>query len=126
LRSAFLRSRKVRIICRQRPDGPEIGGGRVSFVCYRSGQAISYQIGKIQILHFLADAPASARGPVPAAAFDDFLWTTGTSAGTAALGVSWERPMTFLLSSGVEMDTDADAGGKPKATAGDGGLEDAA
>jgi len=41
------------------------------------GQAISYQIGKIQILHFLADARLAQGDQFSLRAFDDFLWTNG-------------------------------------------------
>jgi uncharacterized protein (DUF885 family) len=41
------------------------------------GQAISYQIGKIQILHFLADAKLAQGDKFSLRAFHDFLWTNG-------------------------------------------------
>ena len=41
------------------------------------GQAISYQIGKSQILHFLADAKLTQGSKFDLRAFDDFLWTNG-------------------------------------------------
>jgi len=41
------------------------------------GQAISYQIGKSQILHFLADAKLTQGSEFNLRAFDDFLWTNG-------------------------------------------------
>ncbi|MGO9541068.1 MAG: DUF885 family protein [Terriglobales bacterium] len=41
------------------------------------GQAISYQIGKIQILRFLADAKLAQGEKFSLRAFDDFLWQNG-------------------------------------------------
>ncbi|MBZ5665377.1 MAG: DUF885 domain-containing protein [Acidobacteriia bacterium] len=41
------------------------------------GQAISYQIGKSQILHFLADARLAQGDKFSLRAFHDFLWTNG-------------------------------------------------
>jgi uncharacterized protein (DUF885 family) len=41
------------------------------------GQAISYQIGKAQILHFLADAKLAQGDKFSLRAFHDFLWTNG-------------------------------------------------
>ena len=41
------------------------------------GQAISYQIGKSQILHFLADAKLAQGSKFNLRAFHDFLWTNG-------------------------------------------------
>jgi uncharacterized protein (DUF885 family) len=41
------------------------------------GQAISYQIGKSQILHFLADAKLAQGEKFNLRAFDDFLWRNG-------------------------------------------------
>jgi uncharacterized protein (DUF885 family) len=41
------------------------------------GQAISYQIGKIQILHFLADARLARGDRFSLRAFHDFLWKNG-------------------------------------------------
>ncbi len=42
-----------------------------------TGQAISYQVGKIQILHFLADAKLAQGDKFSLRAFDDFLWQNG-------------------------------------------------
>ena len=41
------------------------------------GQAISYQIGKIQILHFLADAKLAQGDKFKLRAFHDFVWRNG-------------------------------------------------
>ena len=41
------------------------------------GQAISYQIGKIQIMRFLADARLTQGDTFSLRAFDDFLWKNG-------------------------------------------------
>jgi hypothetical protein len=41
------------------------------------GQAISYQIGKIQILHFLADAKLAQGDKFNLRAFHDFVWQNG-------------------------------------------------
>jgi uncharacterized protein (DUF885 family) len=41
------------------------------------GQAISYQIGKNQILRFLADAKIAQGDKFSLRAFDDFLWKNG-------------------------------------------------
>ena len=41
------------------------------------GQAISYQIGKSQILHFLADARLAQADKFNLRAFHDFLWLNG-------------------------------------------------
>jgi uncharacterized protein (DUF885 family) len=41
------------------------------------GQAISYQIGKVQIMRFLADARLKQRDAFELRAFDDYLWKNG-------------------------------------------------
>jgi uncharacterized protein (DUF885 family) len=41
------------------------------------GQAISYQIGKIQIMRFLADARLKQDDAFNLRAFDDYLWKNG-------------------------------------------------
>jgi uncharacterized protein (DUF885 family) len=41
------------------------------------GQAISYQIGKSQILHFLADVKLAQGDKFSLRAFHDFLWSNG-------------------------------------------------
>jgi len=41
------------------------------------GQAISYQIGKVQIMRFLADARLKQGGAFNLRAFDDYLWKNG-------------------------------------------------
>jgi uncharacterized protein (DUF885 family) len=41
------------------------------------GQAISYQIGKVQIMRFLADARGKQGDAFNLRAFDDYLWKNG-------------------------------------------------
>ena len=42
-----------------------------------AGQAISYQVGKSQIMHFLADARLAQGDKFSLRAFHDFLWLNG-------------------------------------------------
>jgi uncharacterized protein (DUF885 family) len=51
--------------------------GEAALFATDSGQAISYQIGKSQILHFLADAKLAQGSKFNLRAFHDFLWTNG-------------------------------------------------
>jgi uncharacterized protein (DUF885 family) len=45
--------------------------------CTGPGQAMTYQIGKLQILKFLADARMRQRDKFNLRAFHDFLWKNG-------------------------------------------------
>jgi uncharacterized protein (DUF885 family) len=51
--------------------------GEASLFATDPGQAISYQIGKTQILHFLADAKLAQGDRFSVRAFHDFLWKNG-------------------------------------------------
>jgi uncharacterized protein (DUF885 family) len=48
-----------------------------SFFATTPGQAISYQIGKVQILGFLADAKLKQGSAFSLRAFHDYLWKNG-------------------------------------------------
>ena len=51
--------------------------GEAALFATDPGQAISYQIGKSQILHFIADAKLAQGGKFSLRAFHDFLWSNG-------------------------------------------------
>jgi uncharacterized protein (DUF885 family) len=58
------------------------------------GQAISYQIGKSQILHFLADAKLAQGSKFNLRAFHDFLWTNGNVPSPCNGGSTWGMTTT--------------------------------
>jgi uncharacterized protein (DUF885 family) len=51
--------------------------GEAKFFASSPGQAISYQIGKTQIMRFLADARRLQADKFDLQAFHDFLWLNG-------------------------------------------------
>jgi uncharacterized protein (DUF885 family) len=59
------------------PMDKKTAEGEAALFATDPGQAISYQIGKIQILHFLADARLAQGGKFSLRAFHDFLWANG-------------------------------------------------
>jgi len=59
------------------PMDKKTADGEAALFATDPGQAISYQIGKSQILHFLADAKLTQGGKFDLRAFHDFLWTNG-------------------------------------------------
>ena len=59
------------------PMDKKTAQGEAALFATDPGQAISYQIGKSQILHFLADAKLAQGGKFSLQAFHDFLWTDG-------------------------------------------------
>ena len=52
-------------------------GGEAAGFAVGPGQAISYQIGKVQIMGFLADARLKQGDAFNLRAFDDYLWKNG-------------------------------------------------
>ena len=59
------------------PMDRQTAGAEAAFFASGPGQAISYQIGKTQILHFLADAQSRQGDKFSLRAFHDFLWLNG-------------------------------------------------
>jgi hypothetical protein len=59
------------------PMDKKTAEGEAALFATDPGQAISYQIGKSQILHFLADARFAQGGKFRLRAFHDFLWRNG-------------------------------------------------
>jgi uncharacterized protein (DUF885 family) len=59
------------------PMDEKTAEGEAALFATDPGQAISYQIGKSQILHFLADAKLAQGDKFTVRAFHDFLWTNG-------------------------------------------------
>ncbi len=59
------------------PMDKKTAEGEAALFATDPGQAISYQIGKSQILHFLADAKLAQGDKFTVRAFHDFLWTNG-------------------------------------------------
>jgi len=59
------------------PMDAETARYEAAFFCSAPGQAISYQIGKLQLLKFLADARLARREEFSLRAFHDFVWENG-------------------------------------------------
>jgi uncharacterized protein (DUF885 family) len=59
------------------PMNPKTAQGEAAAFATQPGQAISYQIGKIQITKFLADARFRAGEKFDIRAFNDFVWRNG-------------------------------------------------
>ena len=59
------------------PMDKKSAGGEAALFATTPGQAISYQIGKTQILHFLAAAKLAQGDKFSLRAFHDFLWQNG-------------------------------------------------
>ena len=59
------------------PMDRQTARAEAAFFASGPGQAISYQIGKTQILHFLADAQSRQGDKFSLRAFHDFLWLNG-------------------------------------------------
>jgi uncharacterized protein (DUF885 family) len=59
------------------PMDKKTAEGEAALFATDPGQAISYQIGKSQILHFLADAKLAQGDKFSLRAFHDFLWRNG-------------------------------------------------
>jgi hypothetical protein len=59
------------------PMNPKTAQAEAALFATQPGQAISYQIGKIQIMKFLADARAKAGDRFDLKAFHDFVWSNG-------------------------------------------------
>ena len=59
------------------PMDRKTAGGEVALFATTPGQAISYQIGKSQILHFLAEAKLLQGDKFSLRALHDFLWSNG-------------------------------------------------
>jgi uncharacterized protein (DUF885 family) len=59
------------------PMDKKTAEGEAALFATDPGQAISYQIGKSQILHFLADAKLIQGSKFDLRAFHDFVWTNG-------------------------------------------------
>ncbi len=59
------------------PMDKKTAEGEAALFATTPGQAISYQIGKNQILHFLADARLTQGDKFNLRAFHDFLWING-------------------------------------------------
>jgi len=59
------------------PMDKKTAEGEAALFATDPGQAISYQIGKSQILHFLADAKLAQGDKFSLRAFHDFLWSNG-------------------------------------------------
>jgi len=59
------------------PMNPETAKSESALFATQPGQAISYQIGKIQIMEFLAEARRRAGEKFDLKAFDDSLWRNG-------------------------------------------------
>jgi len=59
------------------PMDQQTARAEAAFFASSPGQAISYQIGKTQILHFLADAQTRQGDKFSLRAFHDFLWLNG-------------------------------------------------
>ena len=59
------------------PMDAKTANGEAAFFAATPGQAISYQIGKIQIYRFLADAQRQRGKKFDLRAFHDFLWQNG-------------------------------------------------
>jgi len=59
------------------PMDEQTANAEAAFFASTPGQAISYQVGKIQIFRFLADAQRQERKKFDLQAFHDFLWQNG-------------------------------------------------
>jgi uncharacterized protein (DUF885 family) len=59
------------------PMDPQTAHAEASFFASAPGQAISYQIGKLQIFRFLADAHRQKGDAFSLRAFHDFVWQNG-------------------------------------------------
>lgn len=59
------------------PMDPETAKGEAAFFASTPGQGISYEIGKLQIFKFLADAKRQKGDAFNLRAFHDFLWLNG-------------------------------------------------
>lgn len=56
---------------------PETAKGEAAFFASTPGQGISYEIGKLQIFKFLADAKRQKGDTFNLRAFHDYLWLNG-------------------------------------------------
>jgi uncharacterized protein (DUF885 family) len=59
------------------PMSPKTAQSEAAMFATQPGQAISYQIGKVQIMKFLADARIKAGDRFDLRAFHDFVWNNG-------------------------------------------------
>jgi uncharacterized protein (DUF885 family) len=64
-------------LSRSVPMDPKTAGGEAALFATTPGQAISYQIGKLQITMFLAEARLRAGDKFNLKAFNDFVWRNG-------------------------------------------------
>jgi uncharacterized protein (DUF885 family) len=64
-------------LVRHVPMDKKSGAAEAALFATTPGQAISYQIGKVQILHFLADAKLAQGDKFSLREFHDFLWENG-------------------------------------------------
>ncbi len=74
---SFTMAQAADYLAQQVPMDKKTAEGEAAQFATTPGQAISYQIGKSQILHFLADAKLAQGSKFDLRAFDDFLWTNG-------------------------------------------------
>lgn len=74
---SFTMAQAAEYLAQHVPMDEKTAQGEAALFATDPGQAISYQIGKSQILHFLADARLAQGGQFNLQAFHDFLWTNG-------------------------------------------------
>ena len=74
---SFTMSQAADYLAEHVPMDKKTAEGEAALFATDPGQAISYQIGKSQILHFLADAKLAQGNQFSLRAFHDFLWSNG-------------------------------------------------
>jgi uncharacterized protein (DUF885 family) len=74
---SFTVAQAANYLAQRVPMDKKTAEGEAALFATDPGQAISYQIGKSQILHFLADAKLAQGDKFSLRAFHDFLWSNG-------------------------------------------------
>jgi uncharacterized protein (DUF885 family) len=74
---SFTVAQAANYLAQRVPMDKKTAEGEAALFATDPGQAISYQIGKSQILHFLADAKLAQGDKFSLRAFHDFLWRNG-------------------------------------------------
>jgi uncharacterized protein (DUF885 family) len=74
---SFTITQAANYLAQRVPMDKKTAEGEAALFATDPGQAISYQIGKSQILHFLADAKLAQGDKFSLRAFHDFLWRNG-------------------------------------------------
>ena len=74
---SFTITQAANYLAQRVPMDKKTAEGEAALFATEPGQAITYQIGKSQILHFLADAKLAQGDKFSLRAFHDFLWRNG-------------------------------------------------